>query len=564
MPQNAIMTDTSRVGAIEQQLMMASDPARKLGLLRRFVAEIHRDDPAYASGLAGEGYLLATVLHDDEAEADILRYRGLCHMALGRYAAAVEDLTDAHGRFTDLEAHADAAVVSLVIGRAKRELGDPEEALVWYDSSLEICTLHDFLKERADVLEAMGDLRTSLGDYPKALEHYLHALSLRESLSDVHGAGIALSSIGVVHGLLKDYDAAFEYFTKSLAALRESEDRYQEVKVLTNLGSIYYTRGEPERALEHALRASAIYEALGDRQNLGEVMTMVGAIHEGSGDTGAAMGFYMRAYALLDETTDDAPRVAILLNIGRLYVAMRKPEDALFIFDQALRMAESINDLHMQCELHRAVAELHERAGQLGPALDHFKQYAGIRDRLAGEEKQRSIAELQVRFDLEQAEREREIYRLKAQGLEAQMRLKQNELATMALNLLQKKELLDEMKAEIRRMQEKRSGGGAKQVEEFLGQIENVQHSDEDWKRFEQQLDSLHQDFIRTLSAAYPMLTPAELKICSLARIDLVTKEIADILFTSVRTVQVHKYNIRKKLALPSHINLTTFLAGLS
>ncbi len=562
MYQTGSISSIARIGVIERQ-MMASTPVQKLALLRECIVELHRDDPAYASGLAGEGYRLAVALRDSAAEADILRYRGLCYLSLGQYEAAIDDLLIAFERSSDLALHADAVAASLALGRAKKELARLDESLSWYGTSLEICVRHDLPRERAEVLESMGDLWTGLGDYPKALEHYLECLALRESLNDIQGAGLALSAIGIVYGLTGDYEAAFEYFTRSLTAFRESEDRYHEVKALTNLGSIYYTRGELERALEQALRAMAIYEALGDRPNLGHTLTMIGAIHEKWGKSSAAMEFYMRAYALLDQTTDDEPRVAILLNIGRLYVVMGLPDDALFIFDQAIRIAEAINDLHMQYQVHRAIAELHEQAGRPWPALEHFKHYAEIRERVAGEEKQRSIAELQVRFDLDKAEREREIYRLKAQQLETEMHLKQNELTAMALNLLQKKELLSEMKVQLKHMQEQGNGSAGKSVEPLLREIENA-HSDEDWKRFEQQLDNLHQDFIHTLSVRCPILTPTELKICSLSRIDLATKDIANILYTSVRTVQAHKYNIRKKLGLAPNISLITFLASLS
>lgn len=58
-------------------------------------------------------------------------------------------------------------------------------------------------------------------------------------------------------------------------------------------------------------------------------------------------------------------------------------------------------------------------------------------------------------------------------------------------------------------------------------------------------------------------LSPRQLEICSMIRNGMPNKEIADMLGVSVRTVEVHRNNIRKKLGLSGkNINLYSFLAN--
>jgi tetratricopeptide (TPR) repeat protein/DNA-binding CsgD family transcriptional regulator len=547
---------------IEQQLLIAGDAQRRLGVIRDAVGRLSRTDPAAAAEFASEGYRIAVTLRDIAGTAAMMKHRGLCRIALSQPDAAMEDLLGAHEIFVDQQMPAEAGAVALIIGNLDHSLGNARRSILWYETARESGGRENLPDLEAKALEALGELRTSLGDYPAALELYRQCHAIRERAGDTDGAGNALSAIGVICGLTDDFDAAFSYFSRSIAAFKESGNKYQEVRALTNLGSIHYTRGELDTAFEYGVKAMTIYEALGDSANAGRVLVMIGNIHERNGRGSVALECQMRAYSLVDDANDNELRVAILLNIARLDMAAGATDEALFVLSQALEIATAIDELRLRYEVHESLAAICEQRGDFAAALEHYKQFARIRNDLAGREKQKSLAAFQARFDVALAEREREIYRLRAEALETEMRLKQNELAAMALNLVGKKELLETMKDQLERIG-RGNGAGNNSIEKLVRDIEGTQHSDDDWKRFEQQLDNLHQDFVRILSERYPALTPTELKICSLTRINLQTKDIANLLFASIRTIHAHKYNIRKKLGLASSMNLTTFLAGL-
>ena len=68
---------------------------------------------------------------------------------------------------------------------------------------------------------------------------------------------------------------------------------------------------------------------------------------------------------------------------------------------------------------------------------------------------------------------------------------------------------------------------------------------------FSDKFQDLHGEFAQILAKMYPDLSPTELKICALTKVHLSTKEIAAILQTSIRTVEAHRYRLRKKLDIP-------------
>jgi hypothetical protein len=77
----------------------------------------------------------------------------------------------------------------------------------------------------------------------------------------------------------------------------------------------------------------------------------------------------------------------------------------------------------------------------------------------------------------------------------------------------------------------------------------------------EKSLDDITSPFVSRLSELFRSLTPTEVAVCGLIRNGMRTKEIAESRGVSEATINRHRENIRRKLAIAnSEINLTTFL----
>jgi PAS domain S-box-containing protein len=103
-----------------------------------------------------------------------------------------------------------------------------------------------------------------------------------------------------------------------------------------------------------------------------------------------------------------------------------------------------------------------------------------------------------------------------------------------------------------------------------LPYIENLKMTDIDSQQLnqleilERNIREIISPFLRTLSSRYPNLTPMEIKIIHFIKEERSTKEIAALLKTSTRTVEVHRDNIRKKMRLKNRkVNLRSHLLSL-
>jgi DNA-binding CsgD family transcriptional regulator len=120
--------------------------------------------------------------------------------------------------------------------------------------------------------------------------------------------------------------------------------------------------------------------------------------------------------------------------------------------------------------------------------------------------------------------------------------------------------MLAELRKQARDISRTFSENSRKLAEAMVREIDAAITDGNAWDTFNERFQELHQDFLRTLAQRFPTLTQGELRICALLKINLSTKEIASILRVSVRTVEDHRNNIRKKLGLTSKDNFATFL----
>lgn len=70
----------------------------------------------------------------------------------------------------------------------------------------------------------------------------------------------------------------------------------------------------------------------------------------------------------------------------------------------------------------------------------------------------------------------------------------------------------------------------------------------------------MHQDFFKKLSDKYPMLTNTDKKLCAMLKMNMSSKEIAELTNISVRSVELSRYRLRKKIGLEREDNLTEWI----
>jgi DNA-binding CsgD family transcriptional regulator len=134
------------------------------------------------------------------------------------------------------------------------------------------------------------------------------------------------------------------------------------------------------------------------------------------------------------------------------------------------------------------------------------------------------------------------------------MASKNRELAASTMNLIKKNEFLNELKRKLS------SANNDKDIKKVIAVINRDIAEKDNWKLFKEAFDNADKDFLQAVKKAHPNLTSNDLKLCAYLRLNLSSKEIAPLLNISVRSVEIKRYRLRKKMELDHDQGLVEYI----
>jgi len=166
--------------------------------------------------------------------------------------------------------------------------------------------------------------------------------------------------------------------------------------------------------------------------------------------------------------------------------------------------------------------------------------------------------------ELELNKTQSEVITLQNEKLETEINFKNAELASSTMHLVKKGELLSKIKEELARvLKHIQDKSALQEIKKVIKSVSDEDKIDQEWETFAKHFDTVHSDFVVTLKKIYPSLSANEVKLCIYLRMNLSSKEIAQLMNISVRGVEISRYRLRKKIGIPSAVNLFDHLMQL-
>ena len=140
----------------------------------------------------------------------------------------------------------------------------------------------------------------------------------------------------------------------------------------------------------------------------------------------------------------------------------------------------------------------------------------------------------------------------------------QQRLIAKTIHLSNKNGILLELQTLLQKHMKQVATSARGEFRDLLRSTSEHLDSSDLWKDFEEEFSSVHADFLPALQNTYPKLTPTERKVCALMKLELPSKDVCRILRITQRSVETHRYNIRKKMGLDKQTSLLEAFAALT
>ncbi len=173
---------------------------------------------------------------------------------------------------------------------------------------------------------------------------------------------------GVLYFLQGNYLKALESNQDALDYY-ETTDRHQDIaKTLYNIGLVYSKTGYYSKATSYFLDALKIAEAHNFPEQEGAAYNSLGVVSKHLKQYQDARSYYQKAVEVYRQKGDFQQVAGSLSNIANLYLLMEKPDSAIFLHKQALKMFDSLDSDPGRVACYNNLAEGYRRKAQYDSA----------------------------------------------------------------------------------------------------------------------------------------------------------------------------------------------------
>lgn len=566
---------------LQEQLAGTTNRYDRLPLILSIVQHLAVVDPDQALEHAEKAVTMAQGLNE-RALALALRERAICRLGCNNFSGADNDLRAARKIFIRRGDDQDLAIVMLCTGTVHLYRRDHRRAIKQFEGSRETSEKCAYIEGEIGALQALANTYATIGNDPEALRYYHDAIKRAEAIKVDGILGVLLSDLAIFNEQRHNHERALELFEQAYKLFEFDPFRPLAIRTLSNIASILYSLNDLDTAETYAMRAMFSAMQIKESRDLAIALSTLGNIQEKRGDPVAALDWQKKALDMLNgnselhgatkpprgnriiqrgDVDNRSMRSIMLLNIGNLHrklAPQRKPEnfdDAIYYLTELVHLIhQERGDNQILYRAHELLADIYEQKCEYAHALAHTRLFVDLREEVHNREREREVAEIQIRFDVERANREREQMRLELDNAT-------KEVKATALHQIEITSQMEKIHRDLIEIRKESNGRAGKLVDRLLRFLKEHSFASDQSETIMSQLMSRR--FIHILSVRHPDLTRKHLIVCGLIRAQLSTKEIAIIMSVAATAIDKQRLRIRQKLKLLPDVSLVAYLTQI-
>ena len=365
--------------------------------------------------------------------------------------------------------------------------------------------------------------------------------------------------------------SAFDQWEEAILKFRESVKGYQKSNSLNNeaiglqsIGHVLLKQAKKScrnqlivESVEMFYKAEQLLEPSGHRLFHASILLSLAMAHTALKEYKSAEKLYDRAYCTMKKVGNI---------VGCCMVNTMKAQQLLELkqWENAITLLNDTEQTYMQISIepkpivYEGLAQAYEMVGNVSESLAYHKKHVAASQSSITLIVDRKLLEIEF-LDRQDGDDSQEV---SYEEVEKELGISPDLQHDHAEELHEQGRLLEEIRQRLATLGQ--TTVSDREVVRELSQSIGTYHEQVDlFAEIESRVRQLMPGVVQRLRERYPSLTPSELRICMMVRMNLSNKEIASLLNISDRTVNSHRTNIRKKMGLKKKEPLVNILSAI-
>jgi tetratricopeptide (TPR) repeat protein/DNA-binding CsgD family transcriptional regulator len=448
--------------------------------------------------------------------------------------------------------------------------------------------------------DLMGQIHMFKGNHNIALKHNLEALRYFEEINEPLRKADALNHVAAIESYLENHDKSISYNKEACRIYQEYNDKLFAANAMNDIGNAYFYLEAYDSAITYLELSLVLSKEMNSSDLIGTTTNNLGKVYARKGVSQKAISLLSEALQIHDKNSSKSKIIESLNDLGIVHNQIDLPENAILYFNRAINMAEEIESKESLKIGYYNRSESYEELHNYAQALEDFKVYKTIEDSIFNTDKSQQIEELRAIYETDRKEKEIAIQKneiallkqkekintlqrallggglglttlilglgfyalrqkikrnhLEMEKLDADLEFKKKELTSHALHLAHKNEVLEELKEKVEAF--RRTNHEPKKYNQLIQTINFNLQNDNNWENFKKYFEEVHKDFNSIVKQKYPSLSSNELRLIALLKMNLSSKEIANLLNISSEGIKKARYRLRKKMNISTDESL--------
>lgn len=502
--------------------------------------------------------------------------------------------------FKEAKSEDSQALVLSSLAFNQYDLGNLQEAMVLTDSAISVFTRSGEAYKAAVMKGLKAEIYADKGNYLLAYKSAQESLQVIDTLNKPIRLAEALDRLAIIETRLGNYASALEYHLQTVPIYEKYLDSLTLPVIYNRIGENYIQLNEFSQAKEYFQKSYSLSNQFGLAQVKGNALVNLATVQKEINQPNESLNKLILALAIFEEIGYKKEIAVVKNELGSVYLLLGQYEHAREAFNGSIEGFQQIGAINEQKEVLKNRSVLFAKLGLYRNALEDYQKFHTLHDSVFNIEKSRQIEDIRALYMTEKKEQqilrqaneinllrqEAKINRLRLtlavvgvflamililgtwlffkqrekqnmlekEKVTAELDFKRKELTANALHLAGKNRLLETLMEQVKKLKEKQNGKS--DFNELLHTIKFNLQDENNWNNFKMHFEAVHKDFNTRIKEKYPNLTANELRLIALLKMNLSSKEIANILNVSSEGIKKARYRLRKKMETTSDESL--------